>query len=169
MLKSLSFFAALAALPMAAQLPLPTPTETAAEATETTHPVVLEPQRKAEEPPPLPEEQRAPRAQELICAGIVILENIQSTLAAVQDKAGAEAAVAPLMRAEAVLKEWADSFNTLPPLSAAEQAAYEDTYLPTIEKLNARIRSQADRLASAEYYGSQNLPAALIRLSLLNQ
>lgn len=126
----------------------------------------------AEEPPAprdTPQERALPRSEQLIRAGIIMLDQVQKTLSGINNAETAEAAVAPLMRTEAALQEWARTFNTLPPLAEEEQNAYEEVYLPIINKLNNRIRVQGERLASAEYYGSRNLPAALIRLALINR
>lgn len=110
-----------------------------------------------------------PQAEQLIRTGIMLQDRVRQILSGVNDADTAEAAVAPLMRTEAALQEWARSFNTLPPLSEEEQAAYEEAYIPIINRINNRIRVQGERLASAEYYGSRNLPAVLIRLALLNR
>lgn len=120
-------------------------------------------------PAAAPQPGALPRSEQLIRAGIMMLDKVQQTLSGINDAETAEAAVAPLMRAEASLQEWARSFNALPPLAEEEQNAYEEVYLPIINKLNSRIRVQGERLASAEYYGSRNLPAALIRLALINR
>lgn len=116
-----------------------------------------------------PQERTLPQSEQLIRAGIIMLDQVQKILSGVNDAETAEAAVAPLMRTEAALQEWARTFNALPPLAEEEQNAYEEVYLPIINKLNSRIRVQGERLASAEYYGSRNLPAALIRLALINR
>ncbi|MBR2144264.1 MAG: hypothetical protein IJ956_01915 [Akkermansia sp.] len=50
-------------------------------------------------------------------------------------------------------------------MSETETIVYEDRYLPIIRKINKIMQDQADRLAAAEYYGSQNLPAALIHVA----
>lgn len=102
-------------------------------------------------------------------AGIVMLGNLYNILAAIQDNDSAEKAVAPLMRMSSELNLWAQGFTTLPPMNETEQVICEDRYLPIIRKINMSIKVQGERLASAEYYGSQNLPAALVRLAILNQ
>lgn len=134
----------------------------------------------AQEPAPLPVADTAmppaaaaapelPAAEQRVRAGIILLNSLHETLAGIRDRDTAEAAVAPLMRLHAGLQEWAQSFTALPPLSEHEQLAYEEQYIPIFKKLNGRIRSQGERIAAAEYYGSRDLPAALIRLALLNQ
>ena len=67
------------------------------------------------------------------------------------------------------MQQWSQAFNNLPPLSEPEVLLYEDRYLPTIRKINKYIRTQADRLAAAEYYGSINLPAALVKLAQISR
>lgn len=110
-----------------------------------------------------------PQAEQLVRSGVLMLNQVQEILSNVRDQDSAEAAVAPLMRLHAKLQDWARAFAALPPLTEEEQRVYEERYLPIIEKLNNRIRTQGERLGSAEYYGSRNLPAVLIRLALLNQ
>lgn len=116
----------------------------------------------AQNPPalPLPEQ----RVRE----GLVLLTALQETMAGIHDLNTADAAVAPLMRLQRALQEWVQSFSTLPPLTEQEQQAYEEQYLPLFKKLNNRIRTQGERLAAAEYYGSRDLPAALMHLAVIN-
>lgn len=102
-------------------------------------------------------------------AGIVMLGNLYNLLAGIRDNESAEKAVAPLMRLSSELNLWAQGFTSLPPMTENEQVICEDRYLPIIRKINMSIKVQGERLASAEYYGSQNLPAALVRLAILNQ
>lgn len=102
-------------------------------------------------------------------AGIVMLGNLYNLLSGIRDNESAEKAVAPLMRLSNELNLWAQGFTALPPMTENEQIICEDRYLPIIRKINMSIKIQGERLASAEYYGSQNLPAALIRLAILNQ
>lgn len=110
-----------------------------------------------------------PPAEQRVRAGLILLSSLHDTLAGIRDRDTAETAVAPLMRLHAAMQEWAQSFTALPPLTEQEQQAYEEHYIPIIQKLNGRIRSQGERLAAAEYYGSKDLPAALMHLALLNQ
>lgn len=105
------------------------------------------------------------RAQEIL----VLLQYLQNTMAGINDADTAQAAVAPLMRTHAAIQEWARSCTALHPLSAEEQRAVEERYLPRIKKLNNAIRTQGERLAAAEYYGSRDLLAALMHLAILNQ
>lgn len=134
-----------------------------------TSPTVIAEETPQDSPLDTPQPRALPQSEQLIRAGIIMLDQVQKTLSGINDAETAEAAVAPLMRTEAALQEWARAFNALPPLAEEEQNAYEEVYLPIINKLNSRIRVQGERLASAEYYGSRNLPAALIRLALINR
>lgn len=110
-----------------------------------------------------------PEGERRLRAGIVILGNLHNILAGIQDNDTAEKAVAPLMRICNELNLWAQSFTALPPMNETEQAVCEDKYLPIIKKINYSIKSQGERLAAAEYYGSMNLPAVLVKLAILNQ
>lgn len=117
----------------------------------------------------IPAAPELPLAEQRVRAGLILLSGLHDTLAGIRDHDTAEAAVAPLMRLRAAMQEWAQSFTALPPLTEQEQQAYEEQYIPIIKKLNGRIRSQGERIAAAEYYGSKDLPAALMHLALLNQ
>ena len=99
-----------------------------------------------------------------IRAGIVLLGMLHDTLAKVQDHDSAEQAVMSIMKLSRELQSWGQGFNALPPLDEATQSDYEKRYLPIINKINERIQLQAERIAAAEFYGSENLPAALVRL-----
>lgn len=99
-----------------------------------------------------------------IRAGIVLLGALHDTMARVLDKDSAEAAVPVIMRLSRELPTWGQGFAALPPLDEETQSTLEKRYLPVINQLNERIQIQADRIAAAEYYGSANLPAALIKL-----
>ncbi len=94
----------------------------------------------------------------------MMLAGLHDILAKIQDKESAENAVAPIMRFSGKLQAWGHSFSAFPPLDDETRELYERRYLPIIERLNNRIQAQADRLASAEFYGSRDLPAALIKL-----
>ena len=108
-------------------------------------------------------------AEQRIRAGIIMLGKLHELMSGIKDHDTAEAAIAPVMRLAAELNTWAQGFTALPPMNELEQAICEDQYLPIIRKLNAAIKLQGERLAAAEYYGSQHLPAALVKLALLNQ
>lgn len=120
----------------------------------------------AEAPAPAPV--ALPLPEQRVREGLVLLASLHDTLAGIRDHDTAEAAVAPLMRLHRALQEWTQSFTTLPPLTEQEQQAYEEQYLPLFKKLNSRIRTQGDRLAAAEYYGSRDLPAALMHIAVIN-
>ncbi len=160
----------LAALPALAQMPMGAPLEGK---------LPTEPSTKLPEPEPAlqpvqaeasasgAEAQQAAELSEAelrIRAGIVMLGRLHDLLARIKDEASAEAAVAPIMRSSAEFQKWAQSFSSLPPLDADTRRLYETRYLPIIDELNTRIRIQGERIASAEFYGSQNLPAALVRM-----
>ncbi len=106
-----------------------------------------------------------PESEARIRSGIILLGNLCQNMAAINDYNSAEAAVPGLMRLCEELKVWVQSFNSLAPLSELEAQVYEERYLPTIRKINNIIEAQAERLGAAEYYGSKNLPAALVRVA----
>ena len=81
-----------------------------------------------------------------------------------QDRDTAEAAVAPLMRLGEELTLWAKATAALPALSDLERMEMDDRYLPVIRRVNERVKSQGERIAAAEFYGSRNLPAALVHI-----
>jgi len=87
----------------------------------------------------------------------IILANIQSP----QD---AETAIPLILKINEQLLTWGKTFATLPPIDDATQARYRTEYIPIIKKSNAALRIQGKRLKDAEYYGSEELPAALIRI-----
>ena len=99
-----------------------------------------------------------------IRAGIVLLGSLHDVMARVVDNESAEAAVPIIMRLTRELPTWGQGFAALPPLDEETQSTLEKRYLPIINQLNELIQIQADRLAAAEFYGSANLPAALIKL-----
>ncbi len=162
----------LLSLPAAADLPMSAPMEGKLTASpqmaqeipqsEPPRPVVTD-AVVAEEEQPQPEQQLS-EAEKRIRVGIVMLGQLHNLLAGITDEASAEAAVAPIMRTSAEFQAWAQGFSSLPPLDADTQRAYETRYLPIIDELNTRLKIQGERIASAEFYGSKNLPAALVRL-----
>lgn len=99
-----------------------------------------------------------------IRAGVTMLGLVHNTLARVKDKESAEAAVPIIVRLSSELQHWGQSMNALPPLDEATQSEYEKAYIPVIQKINERIKAQGERVAAAEFYGSQNLPAVLVKL-----
>lgn len=112
--------------------------------------------------------QSLPLPEQRVREGLVLLNALHDTMAGINNEETATAAVAPLMRLQRTLQEWTQSFTTLPPLTEQEQQAYEEQYLPLFRKLNSRLRTQADRLAAAEYYGSRDLVAALMHIAIIN-
>lgn len=160
----------LPALPLAAQSltlggesEVGLPAETLPAPAESTAPVADAPAAPAQEARPA-----LPLPEQRLREGLVMLTALHDTMAHIQDSDSAEAAVAPLMRLHRALGEWVQSFTTLPPLTEQEQQVYEEQYLPLFKKLNARIRTQGERLAAAEYYGSRDLTAALMHIAILN-
>lgn len=99
-----------------------------------------------------------------IRAGIVLLGILHDTMARIQDRDSAEAAVPTILRLVREFQTWGQGFTALPPLDEETQSDYEKRYIPIINNLNANIQIQADRIAAAEFYGSEALPAALVRL-----
>ena len=97
--------------------------------------------------------------------GIVHLGTLCQRMAEISDYESAEAAVPAVMRIHEELQLWTQSFKSLPPITELETQLLEDKYLPTIRKINHIIEAQADRLGAAEYYGSKNLAAALVRVA----
>lgn len=99
-----------------------------------------------------------------IRAGIVLLGILHDTMARIQDRDTAEAAVPTILRLVREFQTWGQGFTALPPLDEETQSDYEKRYIPIINNLNENIQIQADRIAAAEFYGSEALPAALVRL-----
>ena len=110
-----------------------------------------------------------PEAQQRIITGMLLLQQLYQSMAEVTDNDTAEAAVPKLMKLNEELRLWSQSFANLPPLSEPEVAAYEERFLPAIRRINQAIEAQAGRIAAAEYYGSRNLPAALVRVAQIAQ
>ncbi len=106
-----------------------------------------------------------PEGEKRLRQGIIIIGKLTQSMAEINNKETADAAVPQIMRLCEELRQWTQAFNNLPPLSEMETIVYEDRYLPIIRKINKIMQDQADRLAAAEYYGSQNLPAALIHVA----
>ncbi len=115
------------------------------------------------------EQQPLTEGEARIRAGIVLQDQLLNVLASIEDNASAEAAVAPIMRLVGAFQTWAQSFAALPPLDDETRLLYERRYLPIIHELNESIRAQGSRIASAEFYGSADLPAALARLVISAQ
>lgn len=126
--------------------------------------IVADPQASKEVHAPV-----LPEGELRIRSGIVILGKICQYMAEVNNHDTAEAAVPRLMALLEEMQTWSQSFASLPPLSETEICVYEERYLPTITKINTIIEAQASRIAAAEYYGSRNLPAVLVRFAQLGQ
>lgn len=157
-------------LVLAQDIPVDVVAETPATAQETAQKAeIIEEKDETSTPTPSTQNDTISPGEQRLQAGIVLLGNLYNILAGIQDNDSAEKAVAPLMRMSSELNLWAQGFTTLPPMNETEQVICEDRYLPIIRKINMSIKVQGERLASAEYYGSQNLPAALVRLAILNQ
>lgn len=99
-----------------------------------------------------------------IRAGIVLLGMLHDTLARIHDTETANAAVPSIMKLARELQLWGQGFAALPPLDEDTQSEYEKRYLPIINRINEQIQIQAERISAAEFYGSENLPAALVHL-----
>ncbi|MBO5684782.1 MAG: hypothetical protein J6R92_07525 [Akkermansia sp.] len=110
-----------------------------------------------------------PEGERRIRGGIVILGKMCQIMAEINSHETAEASVPKLMRLLEEMQAWTQSFSNLPPLSEPEALAYEERYLPAIRKINSIIEAHAARVAAAEYYGSRNLPAVLVRFAQLGQ
>lgn len=115
--------------------------------------------------PPTTATPQFPEGETRLRRGIVLQGSLCQQMAGVNDYNSAEAAVPHIMRIYEELQQWTQAFSNLPPLSELEAQVYEERYLPTIRKINQMLAAQADRLAAAEYYGSKNLPAALVRVA----
>ena len=110
-----------------------------------------------------------PEGQQRLINGMLLLQKLYQSMAEVVDHDTAEAAVPKLMKLNEELRLWSQSFANLPPLSEPEVAAYEERFLPAIRRINQALEAQAGRIAAAEYYGSRNLPAALVRIAQIGQ
>ncbi len=99
-----------------------------------------------------------------IIEGIRLQAMLHDTLATVKDKDSADAASAIIRRLTDEMQKWAQGFAALPPLDEDTRNLYEEKYLPSIRLMNARIKTQGERIASAEYYNSQTLPTELLKL-----
>lgn len=122
-----------------------------------------------EAPPAALQTPALPAEQQHIRSGILLLANLSETLARVQDFNSAQAAAAEVTRAAHALHSWAQGVSALPPLSEKDVRAYERRFLPIIRRVNDHLRAQGERLAASDYYGSQELAAALIALYSMAQ
>ena len=128
-------------------------------------PVWANPAPVANAPAEPQEEIQLPEGEKRLRQGIMLLGMLYQSMAEINNKSAAEAAVPKIMQISEELQQWTRAFNNLPPLSEPEVLVYEERYLPIIRKVNKLIQTQADRLGSAEYYGSRTLPAVLVRLA----
>jgi hypothetical protein len=126
--------------------------------------VIVETPTQKEAPKPV-----LPEGELRVRSGIVILGKICQIMAEINNNETAEASVPKLMQLLEEMQTWSQSFSNLPPLSEPEVRAYEERYLPAIRKINNILEAQAARIAAAEYYGSRNLPAVLVRFVQLGQ
>lgn len=101
-----------------------------------------------------------------LARGIALLLKLEQVMASVDSPESAQRAVQPIGLITAELSKWPQGFLTLPPPDEEQRLEYEDRYLPVIRRINKRIQLQGERLASAQYYGSQQLAASLVRLVL---
>lgn len=122
-----------------------------------------------QQPAAAAQEPSLPEGEQRLRSGIIMLGQVCQYMAEIKDHDTAEAAAPKLMALNEELRRWSQSFSNLPPLSEADVMAYEERYLGTIRKINHIIEAQAGRLAAAEYYGSRNLPAVLVRLAQIGQ
>lgn len=142
--------------PGAAGLTVPAPTPTAVVATATP--------AEAQAPEP-----QLPPAEIHVRKGISLLLKLHSVLAEINSPQSAEKAVTPLVTLSRDLLKWTQGFASLPPLDDDTRILYEDQYLPIFRKVNTQLKLQGERLASAKYYGSRDLPTALAHLILTLQ
>lgn len=111
-------------------------------------------------------EENLPPEELHIRAGIILLAKVYNCLSRVEDHESAQAAVPVLVRLTHELQAWGRGVATLPPLSAEMKVTYEARYMAAIRRLNDNLRVQGERLAVSEYFGSQDLSAALVSLFL---
>ncbi len=117
------------------------------------------------EQPAAPQEEarELPAPEKHIRKGIITLNNLYQVLAGITNKQSADTAAIEILKIQNELVTWGQGFSVLVPLTAIEQQQYERVYLPIIKQINAQLRAQADRLHSAKYYDSKELPQVLIQ------
>ncbi len=120
--------------------------------------------RVALESYPQQQEQQLPPEEKHLRIGIIILAQLCKTLSEVNDAQSAQAAVPIIVRLSRELHMWGQGLTHLPQRSEETMRAYEQRYLPMIEKLNSHLRVQGERLTASSYFGSQDLSTALIAL-----
>lgn len=117
-----------------------------------------------DQPTAAAQEQQLSQEERHIRAGITLLGALHDTLASIQDRESADAAVDTIRVMTRRLQTWAQEFSGMPLLDKDTQQAYEDRYLPIIQEINKHIALQGTRIASAEFYGSRDLPNALVEM-----
>ncbi len=110
------------------------------------------------------EQTQLPPAEAHIRTGIILLNDLNQCLAAIDSQEKANNAVAKVLEIQMKLTQWGQGFNALPPEDTAVIEQYKKYYLPIIEQINAALMVQSQRLNGAAYYQSPNLGAALINL-----
>ena len=71
-----------------------------------------------------------PEGEKRLRQGIIIIGKLTQSMAEINNKETADAAVPQIMRLCEELRQWTQAFNNLPPLSETETIVYEDRYLP---------------------------------------
>lgn len=112
---------------------------------------------------PRQQEQLSPEEKHLRI-GIILLAQLCKTMSEVKDAHSAQSAVPIIVRLSRELHMWGQGLTHLPQRSEDAIRAYEQRYLPVIDKLNSHLRVQGERLAASSYFGSQDLSTALIAL-----
>ena len=107
-------------------------------------------------------------AEEHLRTGVVMLAKLYRSLAEVKDAQTAQSAVPGVVQITRDLQTWIQTLHGMKQ-GVEEQEVLERTYVPIIEKLNAYIEVQGERLAIAHYFGSQDLATALTALYIMAQ
>ena len=115
------------------------------------------------------EDPQLPPAEVHVRKGIALLLKLHAIMAEVNSPQTAKHAVAPVVTLSRDMLKWTQGFSSLPLLDDDTRMLYEDQYLPIFRKINTQLKLQGERLASAKYYGSRDLQAALAHLILLLQ
>lgn len=110
-----------------------------------------------------------PPAEIHVRKGIALLLKLHGVMAGINSPQTAQKAVSPLVTLSREMLKWTQGFSSLPLLDDDTRILYEDQYLPLLRKINTQLKLQGERLASAKYYGSRDLQAALAHLILTLQ
>lgn len=110
------------------------------------------------------EQTQLPPAEAHIRAGIILLNELNLCLAGIDNQEKANAAATKVLELQMKLTQWGQGFNALPQEDAEIVEQYKKYYLPIIERINAALKLQSQRLQAAEYYQSKNLGNALINI-----